>query len=78
MMKFKFRDYEVEVKARPVGGRANKEYTEEVLNYISLCFSEAADKLENDGLLAMAEEARESGDNIYKTLKLSGTYDGLE
>lgn len=51
--------------------------TQEVLTYISLIATYAADRYEEEGLIAISEEAAEFSSEIYEALKLSGHYNKL-
>lgn len=51
--------------------------TQEVLNYISLTAHYAAEWYEEEGHIALSEEAEGFSSEIYDALKLSGYYNKL-
>ena len=75
-MKIKIGEYEVNISAKNVySERANKKDTMALLNFLSICCSEAADHYLETGCHGLSRSANEYGDDIFEALKNAGCYD---
>lgn len=75
-MKINFNGYEVEIKAKHIGERrCSKESAMYVLNQITLWVINAEKYYNMEGYNALAKNAKESSDEIYRTLKANGFYE---
>lgn len=73
-MKLTFDGFEVEIKAKRGGSRANKKDTMDMLNRISIWASMASKMYESQGYPANAEAAEKAADEIFYALKAAGCY----
>lgn len=77
-MKLRIGDYEVNISAkRDTSKRANKSDTMALLNFLSICCSEAANKYSENGWTVTSMRAKQYSNDIYEALKNVGYYDDL-
>lgn len=78
-MKLKIGGYEVNISAKCEGyTRANKADTMTLLNFLSICCSEAANKYSENGWAVTSMRAKQYSNDIYEALKNVGYYNFLE
>lgn len=77
-MKIKIGYYEVSISAKCEGSaRANKSDTMALLNFLSICCSETANKYSENGWTVTSMRARQYGKDIFEALNNACYYDDL-
>jgi len=77
-MKIKIGYYYVSISAKCEDSeRANKSDTMALLNFLSICCSETANKYSENGWTVTSRRAKQYGNDIYEALNNAGYYDDV-